>query len=152
MTGTTTEGRHAAEPAAVALTKPDAPAALDRVQGRIDISDRVVSKIAARAAVELPNVGAAAPRVLGLSMGSLSSRSTDLDAVPKCDATVDGDHAFLSLTVSIRWPESVPDTCRQLREHLSTRVQALTGLSVRDIDVNVDVLVTEQPRTEARVE
>ena len=124
----------------------------DRVDGRIDIADRVVAKIASRAAVELPHVGAAAPRVLGRSMEGLSSRSTDLDAMPKCDATVDGDHAFLSLTVSIRWPQSVPETCRQLREHLGVRVHALTGLSVRDVDVNVDALVTEQPRSEARVQ
>ncbi len=136
------------QPGPVALSKSPE----EDVEGRVDVADRVVSKIAAQAAVELDHVGAAAPRVLGRSLNGLSSRHTDLDTVPKCDATVDGQHAFLSMTVSIRWPQSVPDTCQQLRDHVSARVLELTGLSVSEIDVTVDSLVTEPLRQTARVQ
>ncbi len=136
------------QPGPVALsTSPE-----DAVHGRVDIADRVVSKIAAQAAVELEHVGAAAPRVLGRSLDGLSSRHTDLDSVPKCDATVDGDHAYLAMTVSIRWPQSVPDTCARLREHVGARVLQLTGLTVNEVDLTVDSLVTEPLRPTARVQ
>ena len=61
--------------------------------GTISINDRVVEKMAARAAVEIPDAGAAASRFLGRSMAgasALGARQTNLTDLPKTSADVDG--------------------------------------------------------------
>jgi hypothetical protein len=67
--------------------------------GTITIADGVVSKIAARAAAENPDAGAAAARVLGRAVpgaGHLGLRGTDLAGLPKASVDVDGSKAFLT--------------------------------------------------------
>ena len=89
--------------------------------GRIDIADKVVAKIAAQAAVEIPDAGAAAPRVLGRAVsgvGALGIRRTDLQSTPKTSAEVDGSSARVELTISVRWPHSVPDVCAAVRRNV----------------------------------
>lgn len=133
----------------VAAPAPDQQLAQQQVPGRIRIADRVVAKLAARAAAEFDGVGAAAPRLLGQSLDGLGGdrlgRRTALDAVPKADATVDGESAFVSLVVSVRWPLSVPDICRRLRAHVTERVGQLSGLTVAEVDLHVDALVADLP-------
>ena len=73
--------------------------------GTISISSRVVQKLAARAAVEVPDAGAAAPRVMGRSVTgarALGGRQTSLTGLPRAEAEVDGSTAALALWVSIR--------------------------------------------------
>jgi uncharacterized alkaline shock family protein YloU len=113
--------------------------------GTIGISDDVVAKIAACAAVEIPDAGAAATRVMGRAIpggGRLGLRATDLAALPKTKAEIDGNSTFLSIELSIRWPASVPDTTAQVRRHVRERVQELAGLTVAEVDITVATLVT----------
>ena len=61
--------------------------------GLISLDDRVVAKLAAQAALEISDAGAAAPRVLGRAVsgvGALGVRQTSLSALPKATAEVDG--------------------------------------------------------------
>ncbi len=103
----------------------------------IGINDRVVEKMAARAAVEIPDAGAAAPRVLGRSVtgaAALGARPTSLTALPKASADVDGSTVILDLSISVRWPASVPEVTSAVREHVRGRVGELTGLTVTEVD------------------
>jgi uncharacterized alkaline shock family protein YloU len=113
--------------------------------GTIVVRDDVVAKIAACAAVEIPDAGAAATRVMGRAIpggGRLGLRATDLEALPKTKAEIDGNSAFLSVELSIRWPASVPDTTAQVRQHVRERVQELAGLTVAELDITVADLAT----------
>jgi uncharacterized alkaline shock family protein YloU len=113
--------------------------------GSIIIRDGVVAKIAACAAVEIPDAGAAASRVMGRAIPGgrrLGMRATDLEALPKTTAEIDGRLAFLSVQLSVRWPASVPDTTAQVRQHIQERVQELTGLIVSEVRITVADLVT----------
>ena len=113
--------------------------------GTIAVRDDVVAKIAACAAVEIPDAGAAATRVMGRAVpggGRLGLRATDLDALPKTKAEIDGNSTFLSIELSIRWPASVPDTAAQVRQHVRERVQELAGLTVAEVDITVAALAT----------
>jgi len=68
--------------------------------GMISINDRVVEKMAACAAVKIPDAGAAAPRVLGYSVSGAAAfggRGTSLTSLPKVSADVDGSIAVLDL-------------------------------------------------------
>jgi uncharacterized alkaline shock family protein YloU len=117
--------------------------------GMISINDRVVEKMAARATAEIPDAGAAAPRVLGRSVtgaASLGARATSLTALPKASADVDGSTVILDLSISVRWPASVPEVTSAVREHVRGRVHELTGLTVTEVTISVTDLVTRLPR------
>ena len=114
--------------------------------GMITIADSVVAKIAARAAAENPDAGAAAARVLGRAVpgaGHLGVRGTDLAGLPKTSADVDGAKVFLTLELAVRWPASVPDVTGQVRGHLRSRVAELTGLAVEEVHIVVADLATD---------
>ena len=116
--------------------------------GMITINDRVVEKMAARAAVEIPDAGAAAPRILSRSVtgaAALGARATSLTAQPKASADVDGSVVILDLSISVRWPASVPEVTSAVREHVRSRVNQLTGLTVAEVSISVTDLVTRLP-------
>jgi uncharacterized alkaline shock family protein YloU len=131
----------------VATAEAETAAAAGRNElGTITIADSAVSKIAARAAAENPDAGAAAPRVLGRVVpgaGHLGLRGTDLAGLPKTSVDVDGSKAFLTLEISVRWPASVPAVTDQVRSHLRSRIGHLTGLTVEEVHIVVADLVTE---------
>lgn len=133
--------RHEVEPAAPGRTE----------FGLISITDRVVQKLAARAATEIPDAGAAAPRLLGRSLSGLASaspggiRETSLAALPKTSAQVDGSVVVLDMEISVRWPASIPATTHMVREHVRHRITELTGLDVTEISIQVTDLVTNLP-------
>jgi hypothetical protein len=60
---------------AAGLAVPGSPAGRTEL-GMIGINDRVVEKMAARAAAEIPDAGAAAPRVLGRSVTGAAALGT----------------------------------------------------------------------------
>jgi uncharacterized alkaline shock family protein YloU len=116
--------------------------------GLISINDRVVEKMAARAAIEIPGAGAAASRFLGRSMAgasALGARETSLTALPKASADVDGSRVILDLSISVRWPASVPEVSDAVREHVRARVGELAGLTVTEVSISVTALVTRLP-------
>ena len=114
--------------------------------GMISIADQVVTKIAACAATEHPDAGAAAIRMLGRAVpgaGRLGVRGTDLGALPKTTVEVDGSKAFVSLEICVRWPASVREVTGQVRRHVRDRVTELTGLQVEEVHIVVSDLATD---------
>lgn len=114
--------------------------------GTISVDDGVIAKIAARAAAEIPDAGAAATRVLGRALpgaGHLGGHGTDLAGLPKTSAEVDGALVYVTLQLSVRWPVSVPATTARVREHIQQRVHSLTGLTVAEVHISVTDLVTD---------
>ena len=108
--------------------------------GMISINDRVVQKVAACAAIEIPDAGGAAPRVLGHAVSgatAFGARGTSLTSLPKVSADVDGSIAVLDLSISVRWPASVPEITGQVRRHVRDRVRELTGLDVDEVHITV---------------
>jgi uncharacterized alkaline shock family protein YloU len=130
---------------AVAETEP-APLVGRTERGTISIADRVVIKIAARAAAENPDAGAAAALMLGRAVpgaSHLGMRTADLDGLPKTAVDVDGSKAFVNLEISVRWPASVSEVTSQVRGHVRDRVRELTGLEVDEVHIVVADLVTD---------
>lgn len=117
--------------------------------GAITIHDRVVEKLAARAVSEVPDAGAAAPRVLGRSISApsaLGSRRSDLAALPKTSVRVDGSFAVVELELGVRWPCSIPEVTQAVRDHVRRRVAELTELTVAEVNIHVADLVRDPPR------
>jgi uncharacterized alkaline shock family protein YloU len=137
----------AAAELAPAEAAPAEPARAGRTElGTIRVGDGVVTKIAARAAAENPDAGAAAARVLGRAVpgaGHLGVRGTDLDALPKTTVQVDGAKAFVTLEISVRWPAPVSEVTSQVRSHVRARVAEMTGLDVDEVHIVVADLATD---------
>jgi uncharacterized alkaline shock family protein YloU len=115
-------------------------------RGRTQIADRVLTKIATHTLTEIQDTGGAARRLLGIRLGHDSLEST-----PWVTAKVDGDLATLRIRTSVAYPAPVREVTRHLRELVQTRVGELTGLDVREVDIDVTrLLPTEQTGRRAR--
>lgn len=113
--------------------------------GAITIADSVVTKIAARAAAENRDAGAATARVLGRAVpGAVPGvRGTDLDALPKTSVDVDGAKAYVSLEIAVRWPAPVAEVTERVRRHVQDRIRQLAGLEVDEVHIVVADLATD---------
>ena len=134
-----------ARPATEAETWPAALSGRTEL-GRITVADNVVTKIAAQAAAEHPDAGAATARVLGRAVpgaGHLGVRGTDLDALPKTTVQVDGSKAYISLEIAVRWTASVAEVTGQVRRRVRERVRELAGLEVDEVHIVVAGLATD---------
>ena len=166
MTGPSRPSAHGAGngTAEVALPKDARPATRigSNELGRIDVSSKVVEKIAAQAAVEIPDAGGAAARLLGRPLpgaGHLGIRGASLDNLPKVSADVDGQLGFLDVQLSVRWPAPVGQVTQfgaltvrvteTVRQHLSQRIAELVGLEVREVNIEVVDLIGRSPSARA---
>ncbi|MBA8796237.1 putative alkaline shock family protein YloU [Friedmanniella endophytica] len=105
-----------------------------RRRGRLELNDRVVEKIAGQAAAE---IGAAHGRSGGfLGIGA----EADAAARPKVDVDLGSDYADLAITVGIAYPGSIRAAAQQIRDHVTERVQTLTGVRVHRVDIDVTFL------------
>jgi uncharacterized alkaline shock family protein YloU len=112
--------------------------------GRIDVGSKVVEKIAAQAAIEIPDAGGAAARLLGRPVpgaGRLGMRASSLSSLPKVTADIDGELGFLDIELSVRWPAPVGKVTEAVRQHLFERLNDLVGLRIREVNVHVVDLV-----------
>ena len=118
--------------------RPAADAAPEpRRRGRLVLADRVLEKIAGQAATE---VAATAGRSGGfLGLGSES----DATARPKVDVVLSAESADLALAVGIAYPGSIRRATQELREHVTERVESLTGVDVRRVDIDVTFLALQ---------
>lgn len=114
-------------------------------RGETEIAERVLERIAGYAITEVDQAGGYARRVLGVPLGQDSTRSA-----PQVSAQIDGGLATLQMTISVVYPTPVPRVARKLRERVTTRVEELTGLDVRQVDISVANLI-RPPRREGRV-
>jgi uncharacterized alkaline shock family protein YloU len=103
--------------------------------GHTTVEDVVVEKIAARAAGEVDQVGGAANRVLGVTIGADGA-----DRSPKVTARVDGSLVTLDVRLSVTYPAPVGKVTREVREHVIERLATLTGLTARQVDITVAAL------------
>ena len=87
---------------------------------------------------ELAVLGRAVP-----GAGYLGGRDTDLDALPKTSVEVDGSKAFVTMEISVRWPEPVLTVTEQVRRRVRDRVAELTGLQVDEVHIVVSDLATD---------
>jgi len=110
-----------------AVTRPD-----DSERGRTSLSDRVVDKTAARAALEVA-------RVHGVSRG-IGAAVFNAEPVVGVASRIDGHLAQLRLEVELDYPVSVRAVTRELRMHVSDRVRQLCDITVTDVDVRVTAL------------
>ncbi|GAB3192639.1 Asp23/Gls24 family envelope stress response protein [Nesterenkonia suensis] len=99
--------------------------------GSLVVHESVVEKSAAQAASELPEVWAAGRGPLGL--GRVDRRTR-----PQVEATLSGGTVALEVRLALPYPIPVREVTESARRHLKQRVETLTGLPVRRIDLQIE--------------
>lgn len=115
-------------------------------RGRTRISDRVVEKIAARAVAEVDRATGTPRHLLGVRLGSTGS-----DTPARVDADVDGGIVTVAVTMAVQWPAPIRTVTRQVRAHVTERLETLTGLQVAQVDIDVPTLLTHTDDENRRV-
>ena len=100
-------------------------------RGGLTIADRVIEKTAAQILMGLPGVGGTKSGLFGL--GS----STDLGSRPSVEVTLSGRSCTLEVELGLQYPSPITEATESVRRRLNTDVEALTGVSVRQVDVAV---------------
>ena len=119
-------------------------AAGPRRRGRLVLAERVIEKIAAQAATEVASTAGRSGGFLGLGA------ETDATARPKVDVALSVESADLALAVGIAYPGSIRRATQELRDHVTERVETLTGVDVRRVDIDVTFLaLTDGPARKA---
>ena len=132
----------AAPDSAVTQSKPSREKESSLTQrGTTTIPANVVARIAAQAAFEFAAVGSNAGGVLGIgSRRNFGSR-------PEATCQLYGQRAILHLDLGLVFPTPLSSTIEDLRAHVRSRVEHLTGLRVGKIAIEISWL---NPSSQAR--
>ncbi|MHA7171654.1 Asp23/Gls24 family envelope stress response protein [Arthrobacter monumenti] len=104
-------------------------------RGRLEIAGKVIEKIASRAAGELEVVGGSSGGFLGIG------DRAELSVRPKASVQLSGQVATIELTVGVRYPAPLRRTGEELRRRVRSQVSELTGIDVRQVDVDISWLL-----------
>jgi uncharacterized alkaline shock family protein YloU len=116
----------------------------DRAErGTTTIADRVVERIASRAASEVDGVRAVPASALTRLLRGTSESQVDV--------TVASNVARVELQVAVEYPRTLPAIANTIGERVIERVQHLTGMAVESVSIVVAELHAE-PRTARRVQ
>lgn len=104
-------------------------------RGDLTIADRVVDKIAARAAVDVRGVvpsGSGLDKVVGRRL-------------PRVSTNTQGTQTRIRVDISTVWPRSAAQVCGEVRSAVTEAVSELAGLRVVAVDVSVARIETTRP-------
>ncbi|MFE5809382.1 Asp23/Gls24 family envelope stress response protein [Streptomyces sp. NPDC056491] len=122
---------------AAAPTRSALPAA---ERGATVIPDKVVARIAARAAKE------------ALATHTDTSGAHAKLAGPRASVTVGSGTARLGLTLDLPYPADLADVSRRIQQYVSERVAHLTGMRVTEVTLAIEHLVPADGLERRRVQ
>lgn len=105
-------------------------------RGETTIASGVVAKIARQAAREVDGVELAGASGLRGLLGRVLPGPT----APGVSADLASRRTALDLHLSVAWPRPVATVTDEVRRHVRSRVQELTGYDVSDVDITIDAL------------
>lgn len=136
------------------------PAALVTSDGRTQVAETVVSKIAGLAARQVSGVyqlGGGAARAFGAIRERIPGGTTN--AGQGVTVEVGEKQAAVDLDMVVEYGVSIVDLARAVRRNVITALERMTGLQVVEVNISVnDVHLPDEddsgnePRTEARVQ
>jgi len=126
---------------------------LQTENGKTVISDTVVSKIVGAAAREIDGVYELVAMGAGATIAGLAGRITRADQRSTgVNVEVGQREAAVDLNMVVEYGVNIPQVADAVRQNVTDRVRGMTGLIVKEINVNVADLhfatETEQPRVQ----
>ena len=127
--------------------------------GKTKIEDAVVAKIADLAAREIPGVHDLTPlstsKMLSGMASSLASRVTGGGSgqpTQVVNVVVGEVEAAVDLGMSVDYGQSIPLVADAVRSNIIGRVQAMTGLVVKEVNIDVTDLYFPTPTNQAKAQ
>jgi uncharacterized alkaline shock family protein YloU len=118
-------------------------------EGKTTIADVVVSKIAGIAAREVPGVHDLVGQGMGAAVSGLAQRVTRTDARSTgVNVEVGEREAAVDLRLTVEYGVSIPELAVAVRSNVMDRLQSMTGLRVKE--VNIDVVDLYFPEEDAQ--
>jgi uncharacterized alkaline shock family protein YloU len=120
--------------------------------GKTSIADVVVAKIASIAAREIPGVHELVGQGMGGAVSGLAQRTglaarAHMDNRPQgVNVEVGEREAAIDLRLTVEYGISIPETAESVRRNIMNRMQSMTGLVVKE--VNIDVIDLYFPEEE----
>jgi len=117
-----------------------------RDQGRTAIADLVVAKIAGRATREVSGVHEIVTQGVGGAISGLAQRMTGGERSAQGVNVDVGEHeAAIDLRIIVDYGASIPQVAESIRRNVASRVKAMTGLTVTEVNIDVaDLFYAEQ--------
>lgn len=120
-------------------------------QGRTSIANSVVAKIASIAAREIPGVQQLNSKGAGGVMSGLAARVTGGDSEAAGVSVEVGEReAAIDMAMTVNYGVSITQVGEAVRRNVIDRVQSMTGLVVKE--VNIDVTDLYFPEDDARAQ
>jgi uncharacterized alkaline shock family protein YloU len=107
-------------------------------EGKTTIADVVVSKIAALAAREVPGVHELVGQGMGAAVSGLAQRVTRADQRSTgVNVEVGEREAAVDLRLTVEYGVSIPQLAEAVRANVMDRLQSMTGLRVKEVNIDV---------------
>ena len=110
---------------------PDTTTSPAHRRGGLTIADKVVERTAGQILKDLPGVGGTSAGLFGIGTNS------SLETRPAVDVTLSGRSCTLAVDVGLSYPTPIAEATERVRTTLSTEVERLTGVTVRQVDIAV---------------
>lgn len=123
-------------------------------QGRTVIADTVVAKIAARSAREVAGIHDLVSGGVGGALTGLTQRVTGGET-GGVNVEVGQREAAVDLAMTVDYGVSIPQVADAVRHNIMNRVQSMTGLRVREVNIDVTDLYfpdQQQDQQQSRVQ
>lgn len=139
MTQERTQERMAVAPAAASgSSAPIRTTGSSGVGGTTKIADSVVARIAGLAAREVAGVHDMTSTGLGQAFGGLTGRVTGQDQMDRGVAVQVGEvECIVDLNIVVDYEASIPQVAEAIRRSVGNRLQAMTGLQTKEVNINV---------------
>ncbi|HUE85837.1 MAG TPA: Asp23/Gls24 family envelope stress response protein [Vicinamibacterales bacterium] len=123
-------------------------------QGTTTIADVVVSKIAAIAAREVAGVHDLVMQGMGGTVTELAQLVTGADKRSRgVNVEVGEREAAIDLKLTLDYGVSIPQVAEAVRRNIISRLEAMTGLNVKEVNIDVtDLYFAEEERQKQQIE
>ncbi len=126
---------------------------LDSGHGKTVIAQGVVAKIAGVAAREIGGVHDLVPLGAGATIAGLAGRLTRADQRSSgVSVEVGQREAAVDLNMTVDYGVNIPQLAEAVRQNITDRIRSMTGLVVKEVNINAEDLYFPEEQQQIRVQ
>ena len=121
-------------------------------RGKTTIADSIVAQVARIATREVPGVHDLVDHGSGGLLSGLSHRASGETRVPGVQVKIEDHEVAISLQIAVSYGVSIPQVTEALRSTVVEHVERMTGLTVREVNIDVAKLMLPEDAPPAEAE
>jgi uncharacterized alkaline shock family protein YloU len=126
---------------------------LESEHGKTVIAQGIVAKIAGVAAREVEGVHDLTPSGAGGAISGFAGRLTRADQrTSGVSVEVGRREAAVDLNMTVEYGVSIPQVAEAVRQNVMDRIHAMTGLTVKEVNINAADLYFPEEQEQSRVQ